>query len=69
MESEWKVVRYCLWGFSAVFFAVGVFAIVDGIISVCNNGYADNILLGLMVAICFPGMLLGISILTFRDAK
>ena len=63
METEWCTLRYALYFFAVVFFIMGVLGIIDGIISICSGGFADNILLGLMIASGFPVMLLGISTL------
>ena len=41
---------------SVVYFLVGIFILIDGIVSVTKGGYIDNIILGAMVMIMGPSV-------------
>lgn len=55
----WKHIEVVIWILIVSFWMVGLLGICDGIRSVLRGGYADNIVLGLMVACLFPLPLLG----------
>lgn len=54
-----KTMKVMMLIFAGVFFAIGVLGMVDGIRSVFAGGYADNIVLGAVIAFCFPLPCLG----------
>ena len=54
-----KITRRLMLCFAGVFFSIGVLGMVDGIRSVLAGGYADNIVLGAIIAFCFPLPYLG----------
>lgn len=49
-----KFLRCWLLAMAGVFLIIGVLGICDGICSVLKGGYADNIVLGSIIATTFP---------------
>ena len=49
-----KTMKVIMLTFAIIFFIIGVLGIVDGIRSVLAGGYADNIVLGVIIACGFP---------------
>ena len=49
-----KFIKVSMLVMATVFFVIGLFGIADGIRSVIVGGYADNIVLGVIIAFGFP---------------
>lgn len=62
-HKSWdKFTKVSMLTMAGIFFVIGMVGIVDGVRSVITGGYADNIVLGAIIAFGFPIPCLGMYI-------